>query len=243
MPALAGIQLLALWERAAGRHPIDRAVDTIAAAFPDFDVESIRLLPLGERDIALLKVRRATVGDTLEARAACPTCDAEVELAVSCMDLVSGHEPTLTTWTLTEQGYRLVLRPLNSLDAAAAATATNPDAARSVLLARAVVEATRGRHAVDAAELPTSVVDEISRSLGERDPGADLVLEFRCPDCKSNWSDSLDVASFVTAELSAAGRRLLGEIDLLARAYGWPEPDILALGDARRAAYVALVMG
>jgi len=218
-------------------------VDAIASAWPDRDLDAIRRMPLGERDAALLAIRRATIGDRLEVRAACPTCDAEVEVALSCTRLISGHEPVPTRWTLAVEGYRIALRPLDSLDAAAAAAAPDPESARSMLLARAVVRAMRGRHAVAASDLPPSVGDAISRSLGERDSGADLVLEFACPACGAEWSDSLDVASFATAELAAGGRRLLGEIDLLARAYGWGEPEILALGATRRATYVSMVAG
>ena len=36
----------------------------------------------------------------------------------------------------------------------------------------------------------------------------------------------------------ARARRLLREVDVLARAYGWTEPEVLALDDARRAAYL-----
>jgi hypothetical protein len=245
-PAPSGLtagQILALWERSAGLHPIDRAVETIASACPDRDVDAIRRLPLGERDSALLAIRRATIGDRLEARGACLTCGMGVELTLSCTQLLAGHVPAPNNWTLTEDGYRVRLRPLDSLDAAAAAVTADPEAARATLLARAVVRASHGRRVVDVTDLPASVVDAISRSLGKRDPGADLVLELRCPACSSSWSDSLDVANFVTAELSVGGRRLLGEIDLLARTYGWGEPEILALGDARRSAYVALVTG
>jgi hypothetical protein len=48
--------------------------------------------------------------------------------------------------------------------------------------------------------------------------------------------------SFVWAELEAQAHRLLHEIDVLARAYGWSEPEVLALGERRRAAYVSLVL-
>jgi hypothetical protein len=34
----------------------------------------------------------------------------------------------------------------------------------------------------------------------------------------------------------------LHEVDLLARAYGWTEPEVLALSEARRAAYLRLVV-
>ena len=241
--ALDGARLLALWEGTRGHHPIDAAVDAIHAAWPDREVSAIRAMALGDRDAALLAIRRATIGDLLEARTVCPTCQAEVEIALSCALLIAGHRPVPARWALAVDGYQIALRPLDSLDAAAAAAAPNPQSARTVLLARAVIRATRNRQRVSSSDSPSEVVDAISVSLGERDSGADLVLEFACPECGAEWRDSLDVASFVTAELAAGGRRLLGEIDLLARAYGWGEPEILALGARRRATYVAMVAG
>jgi hypothetical protein len=44
----------------------------------------------------------------------------------------------------------------------------------------------------------------------------------------------------VWTELRAHARRLLREVDVLARAYGWTEPDVLALDERRRAAYLEL---
>ena len=64
-----------------------------------------------------------------------------------------------------------------------------------------------------------------------------------CPACGAAYVADLDVAGFVWAELRASAQRLLGEVDTLARAYGWTEPDVLALGERRRAAYLELARG
>ena len=50
----------------------------------------------------------------------------------------------------------------------------------------------------------------------------------------------LDLASFVWAEVRARAQRLLRDVDVLARAYGWTEPEVLELTDRRREAYLAL---
>jgi len=38
----------------------------------------------------------------------------------------------------------------------------------------------------------------------------------------------------------ARAQRLLREVDALAHVYGWTESEVLALGERRRAAYLAL---
>jgi hypothetical protein len=43
-------------------------------------------------------------------------------------------------------------------------------------------------------------------------------------------------------ELNAAATRLLHDVHTLASAYGWSEGDILAMSEARRARYVAMVL-
>ena len=52
---------------------------------------------------------------------------------------------------------------------------------------------------------------------------------------------ALDVPGLVWDEVDAVARRLVDEVHALASAYGWAERDILAMGAARRAAYLARV--
>ena len=59
------------------------------------------------------------------------------------------------------------------------------------------------------------------------------------PGSRRTWTS----VAFVWAEVDAAAQRLLHEVDVLARAYGWTEPEVLALSEARRAAYLRLVRG
>jgi hypothetical protein len=51
----------------------------------------------------------------------------------------------------------------------------------------------------------------------------------------------LDPAAIVVEEVDRHARQVLREVDQLARAYGWREPDILALSRDRRRAYLGLV--
>ena len=50
----------------------------------------------------------------------------------------------------------------------------------------------------------------------------------------------LDVASFVWEELDGWARRLLQDVAVLARAFGWTEEDGVALSPTRREAYLEL---
>ncbi len=68
-----------------------------------------------------------------------------------------------------------------------------------------------------------------------------MLVTLACPGCGAGFVADLDVAAFIWAEFDLAAKRVLGDVDALARAYGWTEPDVLALGDTRRAAYLRLV--
>jgi len=240
MHPLAGDALLALWERGATLHPIDRALHVLAYAAPGRDPEALARLPLGVRDALLLAARRATLGERIEAQDACPACGERIEVALACSALAAGEAPPSPEWPLEAAGYRLRLRPLDSHDAAASAQAGDVAAARALLLARCVVAAERDGESVPPAAFPEAVAAAAAASLAAHDGAAELMLSLACPRCGHAWSSVLDVASFVWTELVARAQHLLRDVHALARAYGWREADILALSDARRAAYLAL---
>ena len=73
------------------------------------------------------------------------------------------------------------------------------------------------------------------------DPWAELTLGIRCPACGHEDGAAFDIAAYLWEEIDSHARQLLDDIHTLATAYGWTEPDILALSDARRAAYLARV--
>jgi hypothetical protein len=68
-----------------------------------------------------------------------------------------------------------------------------------------------------------------------------VLLGLHCPLCSHSWQALFDIASFFWTEISAHARRLLREVDALARAYGWSEAEILGLSASRRQAYLELI--
>jgi hypothetical protein len=223
----------------AALHAVDRALLALDADGDQRD--ALARLPLGVRDARLLAVRRALLGDRIDAEADCPACGERLELALGCGALIAASSPPPDAWEIECGEWRVTVRPLDSVDAAAAAASADATAAAEVLLRRCVVDARRGDAACDALALPPDVRDAVAQSLADRDPGAECLLDLDCPACGHAWQSVLDVADFVWRELAARGDRLLGEVHVLARAYGWREADILALPPARRAAYLALV--
>ncbi|MFC8681528.1 hypothetical protein ACFT30_08395 [Microbacterium ureisolvens] len=81
----------------------------------------------------------------------------------------------------------------------------------------------------------------VARTAADFDPQADIELELTCPACAEEWRTPFDITAFLWRELESWAMRTLWETHLLARAYGWSEADILALGSWRRQHYIDLI--
>jgi hypothetical protein len=76
--------------------------------------------------------------------------------------------------------------------------------------------------------------------MASADPGADIDLAFDCPECGHRWQEVFDINGFLWREIHAWAKRTLRDVHVLARAYGWTEPDALSLSPTRRQIYLEL---
>ncbi|WP_413797675.1 hypothetical protein [Streptomyces iranensis] len=117
--------------------------------------------------------------------------------------------------------------------------------ARRALLVRCIVSVHRSGRLVPAdrlpaAELPEPVQRRLAEAAERADPAVDVTLNVACPECGEATRAELDIASYLWAELDHWARDLLLDVHLLATAYGWSEPQILALSPLRRRYYLEL---
>jgi hypothetical protein len=232
MRPLSEAQLLTLWENGIARHPIDRNLLLCAVARPDLPPDGPAGLPLGAVNLALLSLRRACFGDRLEAYLDCARCGERLELALDTAQLIAGAREGDVREELAVGGLRF--RALDSRDLAATARDGGADAALQ-LLVRCCIEPAQPAIA-DLAD----ALGEAEAGLEALDPAADLSLAVVCESCGHGSTVALDVGALFWDELAAQARGLMAEVHGLARAYGWSEPDILALPRGRRAAYLAM---
>ncbi|MEV5844613.1 hypothetical protein AB0M32_21875 [Streptomyces sp. NPDC051985] len=148
----------------------------------------------------------------------------------------SGRGGGRVVW-VQEGGWDAEFRLPSVADLHAAARAADP---RAALLARCLVSAAHHGTAVPAAELPAPVQRRIAEAVEAADPGADLTLNVACPECGAATRAELDIASYLWTELDSWARDVLLDVHLLATAYGWSEPEILALSPLRRRYYLEL---
>jgi hypothetical protein len=84
-------------------------------------------------------------------------------------------------------------------------------------------------------------LEEVGQKMALADPAAETRISLRCVACGSDWEETLEISSFLWAEIEARATRLLLEIHTLASGYGWTEKEILSLSESRRELYVEML--
>ncbi|MFE7167625.1 hypothetical protein [Streptomyces sp. NPDC057616] len=238
MAITGAAELLAAWEAGLGEASVGRALLLHRAARPDVDVSRLPAVPVGEREADLFALRRALFGERMQVRLECTACGQDMEFDLDAGELagsLGGRGEQVVR--VQEGGWDVEFRLPGIADLQAAARDADP---RTALLARCLVSAARAGTAVAGPELPAAVQRRIAEAVEAADPGADLVLGIACPECGEATRAELDIASYLWTELDAWARDVLLDVHLLATAYGWSEPEILALSPTRRRYYLEL---
>ncbi len=240
----SGAAVLRIWEEAAAVRPERRGSAIVASAVSE-PLATVEACPVGQRDRRLLELRRALIGETIEARGNCPACAVQVEASFAVQDLVAAAPSAAPhSVELVHAGLRLTVRAPTAGDLAALAFEYglgDIESARAALLAFCVThcETVEG----EPAPVPADAAVAVAEALEGLDPLAAIVFTLTCPECGTAFETPFDPPAFIWQELSAAANRLLWEVDQLARAYGWREADILALSPIRRRAYLEIAAG
>ena len=234
MRALAGSELLMLWERGASRHALDRSALLAAAARPDWPVDAIADLPLGAVNKSLLELRAACFGSRIDGHADCPRCGQRLSFSVDANELLATAPDDDSSNSREAEVAGLRVRTPSLRDLAAVSPEADAEHAARRLLARCTL-------AGDAAQLDEAARLAVEQKLDALDPHADLTLAVQCVACGHADLVQLDAGQLLWDEIESRAQALLHEVHLLASAYGWSEPQILALTPARRASYLAMV--
>jgi hypothetical protein len=229
-------QVLDLWERAATVSPVARPVALLGDGAVAGDLERE---PLGIRDKRLSALRERLRGSDVEGLARCPGCGDEVEVHFDLRDVFTDGDVRPTV-DVSIDDWQFTCRPLNTADLVSIADRSD---AEDALLACAVTSAVHRGRPASVADAPAPARAAIDAAVADADPLADVVLALSCPACDHEWRAPLDLAAFLWDEIDHTARELLRDVDELARAYGWREPDVLALSSWRRRRYLEMVRG
>jgi hypothetical protein len=242
MRTLSNADFLSLWENGHRLHSLDRGLLAVRALLAEPMEESVADWPLGRRNHALAQLHAMYFGPALRGWTECDRCGEKLEFAVACQSLIEqqrGRGVNTLAELMPEQiamkgrFYRVP----TSRDLAR--VADEPDARAAALRLAACCRIDEGVD--DAPEWSDEELGDLGGKMIEADPLAEILLSFECPVCQAKREQALDLPAFLWAELEAFAKRMLHEIHILARAYGWSESQVLSLSDSRRAIYVQMV--
>lgn len=231
MPALSPARLLAIWESGARRHPIDRALVLFALAAPHRNPDDLADAPLGERNAAIMALRESCFGSQLNAWVDCPGCGERMEFDLHPSMLPPQPSHPVDEIIVSEVRFT----PPTSRHLAAVTGCDHPEEAAMALLRQCMIDETGNE--VEPTQL-AALMEAAGTAIDDADPWAELSLDLPCPSCGQEVSASFDIAAYLWDELDTHAQRLFNDVHTLAGAYGWTEPDILALSNSRRAAYL-----
>lgn len=240
MSVLSAQDVVGVWETGVRQHPVDRALTLLAAAYPDLSREALISMSVGQRDALLLTVRERNFGSRLQGAASCPNCSERLEFEFETDYVRVSREPAGAEgmYALAAGGYELCFRLPDSQDLAAVTRSADAEEGHALLLERCVLQCSRDGAEVEVRSLPDEVVRALSAALDERDGQADVRLTLTCPACGWDWQASFDIGAYLWTEIQSQAHRLLGEVDVLARTYGWCEKDVLSMSPIRRRFYM-----
>jgi hypothetical protein len=248
MHEVGAAEVLQAWEDSLDLSPTRRALTLLSLISGDQTPAELAELPIGERDVGLMRLRAQLFGDEVEAFCACPSCGEELDVAFQLHSILAGAtEATESaggrpTVTVNMEGCEVELRAPRSADIMAVYDEPDPARSAAALRNRLVLNVRQpGGGEPQPPGLPENLIDAVSAEISRLDPFANVELELTCAACKASWPTVFDVTGFLWAEVSAWARHMLRDVHTLARAYGWREHDILAMGSLRRQGYLELV--
>jgi len=231
--------LLTLWECAFGQPASTRDDALLRVSF-----EGVGPWTLGERNAKLVELHARLFGREAELLSHCPACGTVAQFSGDCEALATQMWPRLDNappHRLEAQGHVIEFRLPDGADIAIASGEEGDEDFPQLLLDRCVFACTREGNKVPVRQLPASVLDALSQHMETLDPGASVSFALDCPQCATRWQAPLDIGEMVWQKVRAAAERVLLDIDVLARAYGWTEREVLRLSPLRRAAYLQMV--
>ncbi len=237
MSPLTPRKMLQVWEEGQSAAPWVRAMLLLKAAEPSVSRQYLTLLPIGERDARLLDLRQAMFGDALKSLAVCPKCNEQLELNFSTADVRLPAPKGKGPWTYEDGPLSVTFKLPATADLEA--LTSHADAAET-LLSACVCKVMKEGSKTSINVLSQAQRAALIETISDTDPRADMKAAMICPRCGHEWSAQFDILAFFWEEIGAWVRRLLTDVHVLARAYGWRERDVLNLSPWRRRQYLAL---
>lgn len=225
------------------QKPLLRALNLLSMVWPETSVQQWADISIGERDTHLLMLREELFGNRLESIATCSRCGEKIELSFDTQDLrVTPAASTEQQLRVEVDGHLVQFRLPSSADLLAIEDGCDEKDTRNMLLKRCL-QAKVGEQHMEPEQLPVPVMDAVIKKMADADPQADVQIALACPSCQHAWSIHFDILSYLWDEIEDWAFRVLREVHILARAYGWSEQEILTMSSRRRQLYLEMATG
>lgn len=237
--ALTAESALGVWERGRSLPMLERGLLLLALSRPELDSSSLLDASIGDRDGELLLARLRWFGGSASGVVECERCSNRTEMDLTLADLLterrddasSDFEHAGRTWRLRSPTTALLQQ----------ARRVHPSERRRALAQACLVAEDGGRPDVDS--IDEDCCRRVAADLERLDPQADVRFAVECSHCGFAWTAAFDVVRFLWEDLEQFALRLLADVHLLARAYGWSEGEIMRLSPSRRGLYLRMVQG
>jgi hypothetical protein len=190
-----------------------------------------RELAVADFEWLLLQARAARLGRTIDLGFACSHCRGRGEFAIDVAECLEAATPKPVPGVADDPGrpgWRRLGEASFRLPSVADQIAATASARPELRMAELCLDATARRAPHRA---------RVERAMARLAPLISRVFPGLCPSCGAAVEIAFAVARVVMVEMRRAAAAAHDEIDLIARAYHWPEADILALPQPRRRAY------
>lgn len=233
-------ETLLIWEHGQDQDALRRALILLAFLEPEGDGASLSAWTLGERDYRLMGLLAQLNSGNVRGQTACPKCNTSLAFDLNLSQLQRGdyHQRKQGRYNFNEDGVQLSFRLPDSTDLEAAARYPDAETAREILILRCITAAHWDGVAVDPLSLPHEVIARVGDAVAETDPHQETLIALTCANCEHTWRADFDAATFLWQEIEARAKRILNEVEILARGYGWSEEAILNMTAVRRNAYM-----
>lgn len=189
-----------------------------------------------DRDRLLAAVYRSAFGDRIESTLTCNNCAEPFDLDFSLNSVIASVDETSNEgeWVRLDGGRfeaanGLSFRLPTGRDELEAIGRTT-DEVESMLLLRC----TDGREWPEGRAAFEELLERVA-------PIIDLELVATCPECRHVQKVQFDIQTYLLGALLAERRRLLADINCIARAYSWSLDEILSLARSDRRLLVELI--
>jgi hypothetical protein len=218
----------------------DQVTAVLAACLTDASgrpasIELLRAAPVGDRTATVMAIAAALSDGRFTIPLVCPvaSCGDAIEIVITWDEVRSvARQTTREPFDVNAASVRYRVRRASAADqeswrslAAGNAKATARDVVASLVVDGPIDRLTPSRVAV------------LEAALDEHDPLVCFALDVRCPTCGEVSRQEPALVSIAATLFRRAQAGLLEDVHEIASAYGWTEPEILAIPAWRRVRY------